>query len=83
MFDSTSELDEWSEEFINIDKNVVFELVIAANFLNIEPLLNLACKKVADMIRGKSPTQLRREFGIPGTFSEDVQASSRDMNWSQ
>lgn len=47
----------------------LFALIQAANFLNIEPLLDLACKTVAAMIDGKTAEQIRELFGITNDFT--------------
>ena len=36
----------------------------AANYLGLTILLDMACKTVADMIRGKTPEQVRQTFNI-------------------
>jgi len=41
----------------------------AANYLNIEPLLDLACATVAGMIKGKTPEEIRTQFNITVSFS--------------
>ena len=33
---------------------MLFEVVMAANYLDIKPLLELSCAKVASLIKGKS-----------------------------
>ena len=42
----------WFAEFVNIDKEVLFELILAANYLDIKSLFELSCAKVAILIKG-------------------------------
>ena len=51
-------------EFINIEEEFLFSLIMKANYLDIQPLLNLGCAKVASMIKGKSPEEIRKIFDI-------------------
>ncbi|EFO83558.1 hypothetical protein CRE_02895 [Caenorhabditis remanei] len=64
---------EWDEEFLNIDNDELFHLILAANYLDIKQLMIYACKKVALMAKGKSPEELRVIYGIP-TDEEDEAA---------
>lgn len=43
----------------------------AANFLNIQPLLNLCCKTTAGMMKGLSPEQIRQKFNIVNDFTPE------------
>lgn len=40
----------------------LINLVVAANFLDIEGLINLSCAKIACYIRGKSVEEIRKIF---------------------
>lgn len=51
----------------------LFELIKAANYLEIPNLVDVACKTVANMIKGKSPEQIRETFHIKDGFSADEQ----------
>lgn len=51
----------------------MFELIKAANYLEIPNLVDVACKTVANMIKGKSPEQIRETFHIKDGFSADEQ----------
>jgi len=60
-----------------VDNTMLFELISAANFMNIQGLLNLACQVVADTIKGKTPEQIRQEFGIVNDFTPEEEAEVR------
>lgn len=47
----------------------------AANYLDIQPLLELTCAKVATLIRGKTPEELRVLLKVPET-EEDEEAAA-------
>lgn len=42
----------WDAEFVNVDQGLLFELILAANYMNVKGLLDLTCTKVASMIKG-------------------------------
>merc|ERR1719436_1829777 len=47
-------VSEWDVEYVNTEKELLLELILAANFLDIKSLLDLACAKVAALIKGKN-----------------------------
>ncbi|KAF3335713.1 kinetochore protein [Carex littledalei] len=61
---SDEELKNWDKQFVdNIDKAaMLYDLIMAANYLNIEGLLDVTCRKMADM--GKSTEEIRQAFNI-------------------
>ncbi|XP_042492571.1 SKP1-like protein 1B [Macadamia integrifolia] len=65
------ELKEWETTFIDIDQQVLFDLLQAANYLNIKGLLVMAAEKAASMIRGKTPEQIRETFNIKNDFTPE------------
>merc|ERR1712183_1210303 len=54
----------WYAEFVAVDQPLLFELVTAANFMDIKPLLDLTCLAVSISIKGKTAAQLREIFNI-------------------
>lgn len=60
----TDDISPWDKEFCDVDQPTLFELILAANYLDIKPLLDLGCKSVANMIKGKSPEEIRKTFNI-------------------
>jgi hypothetical protein len=51
-------------------QEVLFKLLHAANYLNIRPLLQLACARVATLLRGRTPDQIRAVFNIRNDFTQ-------------
>ena len=47
----------WDADFVRVDMDTLFDIMLAANFLDIEKMLDLTCKAVAEMIKGKKPEE--------------------------
>jgi S-phase kinase-associated protein 1 len=52
----------------------------AANYLNIKGLLDLTCQTVADMIKGKTPEEIRKTFSIKNDFTQEEEDEIRMEN---
>ena len=64
--------DEWDVNFINgMDLDSVFDLINAANYMDISSLLDLACAKIASLMKGKSAAEIRAMFNIECDLTED------------
>lgn len=73
-------LDEWDESYLKVDQMTLFSIICAANYLNIKTLLDLTCKAVAGMIRGKGVDELRAYFGAPDDLTEEEKAAIEKEN---
>lgn len=73
-------VQKWYGEFVNVEQNLLFELILAANYMDIKPLLDLTCAAVASMIKGKTPEEIRKTFNIVNDFSPEEEAQVREEN---
>lgn len=64
-------VQEWYADFVSVDQTLLFELVTAANFMDIKALLDLTCLAVSVLIKGKSAEEIRRIFNISNDFSPE------------
>jgi len=71
---------KWDQEFCKVDQATLFELILAANYLDIKPLLDLTCKTVANMIKGKTPEEIRKTFNIKNDFTPEEEEQVRKEN---
>ncbi|OMO74518.1 SKP1 component [Corchorus capsularis] len=77
------DLKAWDTDFVRVDQNTLFDLILAANYLNIKGLLDLTCQTVADMIKGKSPDDIRKTFNIKNDFTpEEEEEIRRENQWA-
>jgi S-phase kinase-associated protein 1 len=58
-------------DFLNIENEFLYDLTEAANYMDIPPLLELCCAKLATMIKGKSIEEVKNTFEIELTEEEE------------
>ena len=74
----------WYADYINLDQEALFDLILAANYLDIKPLLDLSCAKVASLIKNKSIQEIRRFFSIENDFTPEEEAQIMEENkWAE
>ena len=65
-------IQEFYSRFIDgCDKDTRFNLTLTANYLDIQPLLDLCSAKIASFIKGKTPEQIRENLGIEVDFTAE------------
>ena len=75
-------VDEWDNTYIDVDLDLIFELILGANYMDIKPLLELASAKVASIIKGKTTEEIRKTFGITNDFTpEEEQQIIEENKW--
>ena len=48
---------EWYNDFSDLSQEELFAIILAANYMDISPLLDLFCAKIASLIKGKTPEE--------------------------
>ena len=75
-------VDEWDNTYIDVELDLIFELILGANYMDIKPLLELASAKVASIIKGKTTEEIRKTFGITNDFTpEEEQQIIEENKW--
>ena len=65
--------DLWDAHYINkMNKKTIFQVILAANYMDVASLLHLGCAKIATLIKGKSPEEIKN---ILADDSNDVNDS--------
>ncbi|XP_037893763.1 S-phase kinase-associated protein 1-like [Glossina fuscipes] len=76
----SDDISLWDAEFLKVDQDTLFELILAANYLDIKGLLDIACKTVANMIKGKTSAEIRKTFNIRNDFTPAEEDQIRREN---
>ena len=76
--ETQKEVPEWDRKFFDVDQSTVFQLILAANYMDIKVMLDLGCKTVANMIKGKTPEEIRKTFNIKNDFAEGEEDNVRE-----
>jgi S-phase kinase-associated protein 1 len=71
---------EFYETFFQMENDQLFDVILAANYLDCYPLLDCGCQRVADMIKGKTPEEIRETFGLENDFSPEEEEQIRKEN---
>ena len=77
-------VDEWFVGYLNAEKDVLFELIKASNYLDINSLLELSSAKVATMIKGRPIQEIRDFFNIVNDFTpEEEEWVKQESAWAE
>ena len=63
----TDTISSWDLDFLKVDQETLFKVIPAANYLNIKKLLDLTCKTLANILKGR----ILRRF-VTSSISETI-----------
>jgi len=80
----TDLVQPWYVDFCRLaEREMLQKLLTAANFLDIQPLLELACLAMALLLRGKSKANIRQMFNLTPHVSEEERKEIEEENRMQ
>ncbi|XP_055816840.1 SKP1-like protein 1 [Solanum dulcamara] len=65
------DLKEFDEQFVSVDWEELFDIIMAANYLNINELMELCCQSAADRLKNKSVRAVREMLKITNDLTEE------------
>ena len=78
-----TETSTFDTDFVDVELHALFELVLAANYLDIPPLQALITEKLASMIREKNTQEIRELFGVTNDFTAEEEEHVRStLGWA-
>ena len=67
---------------MDLDKDMIFGLMLASNKMDIKSLVELSSAKVSSDIKGKTTDEIRKEFNIEDDFTpEEEQQILEENKW--
>lgn len=77
-----AETKKFDNEFVKMERGRLFAVILAANYLDIKPLLDLCCTAVKVSLSGNSPDKIRREYNIINDLTpEDEEELRTESEW--
>lgn len=76
-------LTEWEESFVkDMENDFLVSVLLAANFLEVKPLLELMCTALARRMDNKSVQELREMLSLENDFTpEEEEENAKENEW--
>lgn len=82
QYRTEEDLSEWEKKFCDVDQEILFKIILAANYLDIKPLLDLTCLAVAFIIEKNTVEDIRKKFNIINDFTpEEEEKIMKENEW--
>lgn len=74
------EVSSWNKRFCDVDQALLFDLVLASNYLENRSMLDVLSNVIADSIRGLSTLEIRAKFNLRNDFTPEEEEEVRLEN---
>ncbi|KAL6657062.1 hypothetical protein ACP70R_004842 [Stipagrostis hirtigluma subsp. patula] len=71
------EKDKWAKELAQMDPTSITCLILAAEHLGIDELLDLACRRAAEVMAGRTAEEVQRMFSLKCEVTSEEEAEIR------
>ena len=79
---NSDNISEWDINFFSLSQVEVFDLILAANYLDIKDMLDILAKTVANMMKGKTAREIRETFNIECDLTEEeIEKIQNENEW--
>ncbi|VDM40468.1 unnamed protein product [Toxocara canis] len=65
------DIPEWDEQYFKMDDQMLFSVLLASNFMNVRLLMEMACKTIAEKMKGRTAEELRTMFQVENDLTEE------------
>jgi len=77
---ASENLEDWDRNLVDrLSTDDLYDVIHAANFLEIKGLLDIVYQRAADMIKGKTPDEIRATFSIANDFTQEEEDELREQ----
>jgi len=74
------EISQWDRKFLEMPQQTLYNVILAALYLDMNPLIELTCLHIAQMIKGKSTEEIRELLNIKNDFTPEEEEKIRQEN---
>lgn len=74
----------WAADYIDSfdkDHDFLFDVILGANYLDVDSLLDLGCAKLASMLKTRTPKEIRELFNLREPTVEEEDRVRQDNQW--
>ncbi|XP_016491574.1 SKP1-like protein 11 [Nicotiana tabacum] len=75
-----TKIKDFDKEFVSVKMQKLFNIILAANFLDIKALLDLCAQAIADKIKNKSHVAVRKIFNVECDYTKEEEEAVRKEN---
>jgi S-phase kinase-associated protein 1 len=73
--------DAWAADYVDkLELNKLIDLTTAANFMEIQSLLDICTAKIATLVKDKTEEEIFKTFGVEDNFTEEERMKVKEEN---